>query len=72
MRLSWRDIVMSADYATQNAGEDDPVDVYAHKMLSFAKKQHQDAAEWHARQVAEIEAEMEKIESRFVVSGEEF
>lgn len=72
MRLNYRDVLMSADYAVTNAGEDDPVDVYTHKMLSFALKQHEDAAEWHSRQVDEIKAEMAKIEDRFKVSGELF
>lgn len=72
MRLSFQDIMMSRDWARDYAGEDDPLDVYAHKMLSFALKQHEDARAYHDAQAGKIRAEMEATEARFKVSGEEF
>lgn len=72
MRLTFQDIVMSRDWAREYSGEDDPLDVYAHKMLGFALKQHEDAKAYHEGQIEKIRAEMADVESRFKVDGEEF
>lgn len=68
MRLTFQDIIMSRGWADEHAGEDNPMDVFEHKMLSFALKQHEDARDYHTREIEKIRAEMEVIEARFVVS----
>lgn len=72
MRLTYNDIIMSREWADEYKGEDDGLDVMAHKLLSFAMKQHADAIEYHTGQMDKIKAEMDELESRFKVSGEEF
>lgn len=70
MRLTFHDIMMSRHWADENKGEDDGMDVFAHKLLSFALKQHEDAAKFHSGEVEKIRAEMEEVEKRFKVEEE--
>jgi nucleoside-diphosphate-sugar epimerase len=72
VRLSFSDIMMSRHWAEEHKGDDDPLDVLAHKLLSFALKQHEDAAKFHLAEAEKVRAEMEEVESRFVISGETF
>lgn len=72
MRLTFQDIIMSRGWADEHAGEDNPMDVFEWKLLSFALKQHQDAAEYHNRQIEKITSEMESVSSKFALSTEEF
>ena len=72
MRLTYQDIILSREWAQEYSGEDNPLDVYAHKMLSFALKQHEDAKSYHEGQIEKIRAEMATIEAGFKVDDEGF
>lgn len=72
MRVSHHDIMSAREWAAAHAGEDDPLDVMAHKLLQLIGESHESSKGYHDRQRSEIDAALEEIEKRFKVEDEEF
>jgi hypothetical protein len=70
MRLTHDDIMSSKVWAEQNCGDDDPMDVFAHKLLEHMAKDHGTSSGFHERTQTKVELLMAEIESRFKVEDE--
>lgn len=73
MKLTHNDIVSARMWAEQYSGDDNPLDVMAHKLLELVAQSSEENAGYHERSAYEARRLAEEIASRFVVSGgEEF
>jgi hypothetical protein len=70
-RLTHDDIVSAAAWAKANCGEDDPVDVLAHRLLEHMRNNHGGSVEYHEKTRDKCEALATEIEERFKVEPEE-
>tara|TARA_R110002126_G_scaffold91785_4_gene218246 strand:+ start:2073 stop:2342 length:270 start_codon:yes stop_codon:yes gene_type:complete len=62
------EIALCKAWAEENAGEDDPMDVFHWKLLENGQEKSDRSARFHGRVVAEIKTEMEQLSSRFYKS----
>jgi len=69
MNVTINDIVSAREWAEANAGDDNPLDVYEHKLLELFAQSHGSSAGFHERTQTKCEALMAEIESRFKVEG---
>lgn len=69
MNVTVKDLSTARVWVLENAGDDDPLDLYAWKLLDMQKAQHLKSATYHDRQAAEAAALMEEIEAEWEVSG---
>jgi hypothetical protein len=70
MKLTYLDVANAMEWAIQNAGEDNPAEVMAYKMLELIAKSHESNAAYHERQVDACRNLMSEIDARFKVSGD--
>ncbi len=70
-RLTHDDIVSARHWAETNAGDDNPLDVMAHKLLEHMAGNHGDSSGYHERTQSKCEALMAEIETRFKVEDDE-
>ncbi len=68
-RITHDDIVSAAVWALNNAGDDEPVWVMAHRLLEHMAKSHEDSGGFHERTQAKCKTLTAEIESRFKVEG---
>lgn len=69
MKLTYLDVANAMEWAIAHAGEDNPAEVMAHKLLEIIAKSHESNAGYHERQREKCQALMSEIESKFVLSG---
>jgi len=68
-RLTHDDILSAAEWARMHSGDDDPLDVMAHKLLEHMAGSHGSSAGYHENTQSKIETLMEEISARFKVEG---
>lgn len=69
MKLTYHDIESARMWAETNCGDDNPVDVYAYKLLDLVAQSHESNAAYHVREAEATRKLMAEIESRFVIAG---
>ena len=69
-RIGEHEIIACREWATINAGDDNPMDVYEHRLLWTLAQSHRSSAEYHERHQVACEEAMAEIEKRFVVEPE--
>ena len=70
MNISHTDISAARIWAETHAGEDDPLDVFAWKLLDIGRASAEKSANFHDRDHSAIKADMAQIEARFSVEPE--
>lgn len=71
MKLTHNDIVSARMWAETYAGEDNPLDVFAHKLLELVAQAAEENAGYHERSAREARRLAEEVASRFKVDGED-
>ncbi len=72
MKLTHNDIMSARLWAESYAGDDDPLDVFAHKLLELVAQAAEENAGYHERSAREARKLADEIAARFKVEGDEF
>ena len=67
--MSPQDIATAREWAEKNAGEDNPLDLFAWKLLELMRDEASAKSVWWERRCTKSETIMSEFEARFVVSG---
>ena len=70
MKLTYNDITLARIWAEENCGDDNPLDVFEHKLLALVAQAAEENAGYHERSAQAARKMMAEIEARFVVSGD--
>lgn len=67
MKLTYNDIASARMWAEAHCGEDQPIDLFEHKLLELVAQSHDENAGYHERSAKEARKLMAEIEERFKV-----
>lgn len=70
MKLTYNDIDSARMWAEAHCGDDNPLDVFAHKLLELVATSHEENAGYHTRSADAARKLMSEIEARFVIAGD--
>ena len=70
MKVTYNDIASARMWAEAHAGDDNPLDVMAHKLITLIAEAAESSRDYHDRQANEARKLMSEIEARFVISGD--
>ncbi len=65
MRISTAELDLCKAWAAEHHGDDDPLDVFHWKLLEVAKEKTDRSANFHARELAEISADLDNLSTKF-------